>query len=93
MWEKHGTFAVGEAVFDAFDMIDILSKSARIFFMVKQAGFEPEGLTDAQMDELIRSLSFKINDNMAVNHFLAIDLGAESGTAVAGILGEQASFP
>ncbi len=52
MWEKHGAFAVGETVFDAFDMIDILSKSARIFFMVKQAGYEPEGLTDAQLEEL-----------------------------------------
>ncbi|HYW95875.1 MAG TPA: rhamnulose-1-phosphate aldolase [Bacteroidales bacterium] len=52
MWEKHGTFAVGETVFDAFDMIDIMSKSARIYFMVRQAGFEPEGLTDAQLDEL-----------------------------------------
>ena len=52
MWEKHGTFAVGESVFDAFDMIDILSKSARIFFMVRQSGYEPEGLTDPQLDEL-----------------------------------------
>ncbi len=52
MWEKHGTFAVGETVFDAFDVIDILSKSARIFFMVRQSGYEPEGLTDLQINEL-----------------------------------------
>jgi rhamnulose-1-phosphate aldolase len=55
MWEKHGTFAVGEDVFDAFDMIDILSKSARIFFMVKQAGYQPEGLTDMQLAELLKA--------------------------------------
>lgn len=52
MWEKHGTFAVGEDVLDAFDKIDIMSKSAQIFFMVKQAGFDPEGLTDEQIVEL-----------------------------------------
>jgi len=43
---------VGEDVLDAFDKIDIMSKSARIFFMVKQAGFEPEGLSDKQLSEL-----------------------------------------
>jgi rhamnulose-1-phosphate aldolase len=53
MWEKHGTFAIGESVFDAFDMIDILAKSARIYFMVKQSGHEPEGLTDDQIEELL----------------------------------------
>lgn len=52
MWEKHGTFAVGEDVFDAFDMIDILSKSAQIYFMVRQAGFDPEGLTENEIEEL-----------------------------------------
>lgn len=52
MWEKHGTFAVGTDVLDAFDKIDILSKSAQIYFMVKQAGFEPEGLSIDQIEEL-----------------------------------------
>jgi rhamnulose-1-phosphate aldolase len=55
MWEKHGTFAVGPDVFDAFDMIDILSKSARIYFMVKSAGFEPEGLSEDQLQELLQA--------------------------------------
>jgi len=54
MWEKHGTFALGEDVLDAFDKIDIMSKSARIFFMVRQAGYEPEGLTAEQISELKR---------------------------------------
>ncbi len=52
MWQKHGTFAMGEDVLDAFDKIDIMAKSAQIYFMVKQAGFEPEGLTDDQIEEL-----------------------------------------
>lgn len=52
IWEKHGAFAIGETVSDAFDMIDILSKSARIWFMTKQSGNEPEGLNDEQLEEL-----------------------------------------
>ena len=39
---------------NAFDTIDILSKAARIYFLVKQAGFEPEGLTDGQLAEIRR---------------------------------------
>ncbi len=52
LWEKHGVFAIGEDVFETFDNIDIISKSAKIWFMCKQAGFEPEGLTDKQLKEL-----------------------------------------
>lgn len=53
MWQKHGTFAIAETVFDAFDMIDILAKSARIYFMVKHAGYDPEGLSEQQLEELL----------------------------------------
>lgn len=52
LWEKHGVFAIGESVFDTFDSIDIVSKSAKIWFTCKQAGFEPEGLTEKQLGEL-----------------------------------------
>ena len=52
IWEKHGAFAVGETVSDAFDMIDILAKSAQIWFMAKQTGNEPEGLNEEQLQEL-----------------------------------------
>jgi len=52
LWEKHGVFAIGKDVFETFDSIDIVSKSAKIWFMCKQAGFEPEGLTENQLEEL-----------------------------------------
>jgi rhamnulose-1-phosphate aldolase len=52
LWEKHGCVAVGRDVFDAFDLIDTANKSAQIFFLVKSAGCEPEGLTAAQLNEL-----------------------------------------
>ena len=52
MWEKHGVCAVGENIMEAFDMIDTLSKSAQIYLTAKSMGFEPAGMTDAQMDEM-----------------------------------------
>ena len=52
LWEKHGVFAIGDTVDNTFDTIDILAKSASIFFTCHSSGYEPEGLTDKQIDEL-----------------------------------------
>lgn len=52
LWEKHGVCAVGPDIMEAFDQIDVLSKSAQIYLSARAMGFEPEGMTDAQMDEL-----------------------------------------
>jgi rhamnulose-1-phosphate aldolase len=53
-WEKHGVCAVGETITEAFDMIDTLSKSAQIYLTAKSMGFEPQGMSLEQMDELKR---------------------------------------
>lgn len=52
MWEKHGVFAVGEDVMEAFDMIDTLTKSAIIYRDARSMGFVPDGMTQEQMKEL-----------------------------------------
>ena len=52
MWEKHGVLAVGTDIMEAFDMVDTLSKSAQIYMTARAMGFEPEGTTLAQMEEL-----------------------------------------
>lgn len=52
MWEKHGVFAVDTDVMAAFDQVDVLNKAAQIYLSAKSMGFEPEGMTDAQMKEL-----------------------------------------
>jgi rhamnulose-1-phosphate aldolase len=57
MWEKHGVFAKGLDVMDAFDQIDVLSKSAKIYINAKCMGFEPEGMTDEQMKEMTRAFN------------------------------------
>ena len=52
MWEKHGVFAVDTDIMSAFDQVDVLNKAAQIYIASKNMGFEPEGMTDAQMKEL-----------------------------------------
>ncbi|MBQ8866755.1 MAG: rhamnulose-1-phosphate aldolase [Bacteroidaceae bacterium] len=52
MWEKHGVFAVDVDIMAAFDQVDVLNKSADIYIAAKNMGFEPDGMSDAQMKEL-----------------------------------------
>ena len=52
MWEKHGVLAKGLDVMDAFDQIDVLSKSAKIYIDAKCMGFEPEGMSNEQLKEM-----------------------------------------
>ena len=52
MWEKHGVFAVDVNIMDAFDQVDVLNKAAQIYISARSMGFEPDGMTNAQMKEL-----------------------------------------
>lgn len=52
MWEKHGVFAIGPDIMEAFDMVDTLSKSAQIYINSRNMGFEPEGMNEEQMKEM-----------------------------------------
>jgi rhamnulose-1-phosphate aldolase len=52
LWEKHGCIAVGKTLPEAFDILDILAKSAKIYFLCKSTGMEPEGLTHAQVNQI-----------------------------------------
>ena len=53
LWEKHGILAVGEDLIECFDAIDTLSKSAQIYLNARQAGYEPQGLSDQQLEDLV----------------------------------------
>lgn len=57
MWEKHGVFAQGLDVMDAFDQIDVLSKSAKIYINAKSMGFEPDGMSWEQMAEMSKAFN------------------------------------
>ena len=52
MWEKHGVFAVGQDIMDAFDQVDVLNKAAIIYMCARNIGGEPEGLTDKDMKDV-----------------------------------------
>ena len=52
MWEKHGVFAVDTDIMAAFDQVDVLNKAAQIYMSARNMGFEPDGMSDAQMQEL-----------------------------------------
>jgi rhamnulose-1-phosphate aldolase len=52
LWEKHGCMSVGNSIAEAFDHLDLLAKSAKIYFLCRSAGTEPEGLTSAQLQEI-----------------------------------------
>lgn len=58
MWEKHGVFAVDVDVMAAFDQVDVLNKSALIYIVAKNMGFEPQGMSEAQMREM--SVAFNL---------------------------------
>lgn len=57
LWEKHGILAVGEDIIECFDAIDTLSKSAQIYLNARMAGFEPEGMNDKQLDDLVTAFN------------------------------------
>ena len=52
MWEKHGVFTVDTDILEAFDQVDVLNKAAQIYQAARSMGFEPDGMTDAQLWEL-----------------------------------------
>ncbi|MBR2102136.1 MAG: rhamnulose-1-phosphate aldolase [Prevotella sp.] len=57
LWEKHGVFAQGLDAMDAFDQIDVLSKSAKIYINARCMGFVPEGMSQEQMAEMSRAFN------------------------------------
>ena len=56
VWEKHGCMSLGLSFPEAFDHLDILAKSARIYFLCKSAGMEPEGLKPGQLQEIRKTI-------------------------------------
>lgn len=57
MWEKHGVFAIGPDIMEAFDMVDTLVKSAMIYINCKNMGFEPEGMSQQQMTDMTKAFN------------------------------------
>ena len=52
IWEKHGCIVASETADGAIELIEVVVKAIKIFFIVRNAGFMPEGLTRKQLEEL-----------------------------------------
>jgi rhamnulose-1-phosphate aldolase len=55
LWLRHGAVAAGEDFAAAFDLLDTVNKAARLYLLCRSAGIVPEGLSDAQVEELRRA--------------------------------------
>ncbi|WP_303921454.1 rhamnulose-1-phosphate aldolase [Draconibacterium sediminis] len=55
LWEKHGALATGVDMEEAFDFLDVANKGAKLLLLAWSAGFDPEGLSPDQLDELINT--------------------------------------
>lgn len=53
LWEKHGCVSIGANMDSAFDKIDVLVKSARIFFLCNTTDNKYEGLSVYRIKELL----------------------------------------
>jgi len=54
LWEKHGALATGEDIEEAFDFLDVANKGAKLLLLAWSAGFDPEGLSAEQLDDLMK---------------------------------------
>jgi rhamnulose-1-phosphate aldolase len=57
LWARHGAVAVAADFADAFDLLDMVNKAARMLLLCRAAGYEPEGLSDAEVEALRRACS------------------------------------
>ena len=57
LWLKHGAVAAGKDVMEAFDFLDVANKGCNIYLKCLASGFTPEGMTQAEMDELVRAFN------------------------------------
>lgn len=62
LWEKHGVFAVGQDIMDAFDQVDVLNKAARIYldaltYTAAHPESQPEGMSEKAMQDVQRIFS------------------------------------
>lgn len=52
IWEKHGGFAIGKNIHEAFDRLDILAKAASIYFTCRSSGNTAQGLDSDFLQEI-----------------------------------------
>ncbi len=52
LWEKHGAITTAPTVMQAWDLLDVANKGAKLLLGAWAAGFEPKGLTQKELNDL-----------------------------------------
>lgn len=52
LWEKHGATVTAPTIEEAWDFMDVANKGAKLLLMSWSAGFEPEGISDKEIEAL-----------------------------------------
>jgi len=55
LWDRHGVLASGKTLGQALDRIEMVEKAAAIYWQLRSAGLEPEGLSDEQIAATLRA--------------------------------------
>ena len=55
MWQYHGVLATGRTLAGGFDKLEVLEKSARIYWQLRMAGIEPNGISKDQIRHILKS--------------------------------------
>jgi rhamnulose-1-phosphate aldolase len=48
---------MGEDIQAAFDVVDVMNKSAQLYLLCRSAGYDPSGLSETQITELKKKFS------------------------------------
>lgn len=54
LWEKHGCLTSGASPLKAMDLQELIAKAIRIYLSCCAAGFQPEGLSEKQIQDLFQ---------------------------------------
>jgi len=55
LWQWHGCLATGPTLAHGFDLLEVLEKSARIYWQLRSAGLDPAGISKPEIESILSS--------------------------------------
>ena len=53
LWQYHGLLATGETLAGAFDKLEVFEKSARVYWKLRAAGIDPDGIGEGDIKDIL----------------------------------------
>ncbi len=53
LWQYHGLLATGETLAGAFDKLEVFEKSARVYWKLRAASIEPDGIGESDIKDIL----------------------------------------